>query len=111
MDAEDRLHAECYQWFHNTYPQYRGLLCYNLNNSINAIQGNKNKALGLQQGRADLVLYWRGMAYHLEIKTPAGSQSKAQREWQSIIEANGFCYTIHRSIYSFIECINIILNS
>ena len=24
--SENRIQQECYMWFHNTYPEYRGLL-------------------------------------------------------------------------------------
>lgn len=107
---EDRLQAECYRWFHNTYPNLRGCLCYNLNNSFNSIHGNKNKAMGLQAGRSDMVLYYQGKAYHLELKDTKGSQSKAQREWQTIIEAQGFEYTLHRTVQSFIQRIESIVS-
>lgn len=109
-EAEERLQSEWYTWFHNTYPHYRGLLCYNLNNSANAIQGNKNKGMGLQKGRSDMVLYWKGAAYHLEIKTPTGTQEKTQKEWQHTIEAQGFEYTVHRTKQSFMDRVIQILN-
>lgn len=109
-ESEDRLQTDWYCWFHNTYPQYRGLLCYNLNNSSNKIQGNKNKGMGLQKGRADLTLYWKGRAYHLECKTPEGTQKSDQKAWQAIIESNGFEYTIHRTKEDFIERVEFILN-
>lgn len=106
---EERLQQEWYMWFHNTYPALRGLLCYNLNNSANKIQGNKNKSMGLQAGRSDLTLYWKGRAYHLEVKTPTGTQQPNQRAWQDLIEAHGFEYTIHRSQEDFMDRVKEIL--
>tara|TARA_R110000744_G_scaffold380214_1_gene500192 strand:- start:688 stop:1038 length:351 start_codon:yes stop_codon:yes gene_type:complete len=108
-DAEDRIQSEGYIWFHNTYPQFRGLLCYNLNNSKNAIDGNKNKGLGLQKGRSDLVLYWNGKAYMLECKTPKGRQSTGQVVWQETVEKQGFEYHVFRSKEELIKIITLII--
>lgn len=106
MKAEDRIQAECNMWFTQNYPQYRGLLCYNLNNSANAIQGNKNKAMGLQAGRADMVFYFKGRAFMLEFKTPTGTQQKVQKEWMLQVMKNGFEYHIIRDLETFKNTIN-----
>ena len=99
--GENKMHQMCYTWFHNTFPEFRGLLCYNLNNSRNKIQGTIDKGLGLQKGRSDLVLYYKGKAYMIELKTDEGRQSKEQIEWQSKIEKAGFDYKIIRSFEEF----------
>lgn len=109
MQSEDKIQTDCYVWFHNNYPELRGLLCYNLNNSRNVIEGTKNKAMGLQRGRSDLVLYWQGRAYHIEMKTPIGEQSKEQIEWQRKVEEQGFEYHIGRSLSEFQKIILTIL--
>lgn len=98
---EDRLQQECYIWFHNNYPDLRGLLCYNLNNPKNKIDGNKAKAMGLQAGRSDFVFYISGTAYHIEMKTTEGKQTAKQKIWQEIIEKQGFNYTIIRTFENF----------
>ena len=95
-ETEARIQGHSYVWFHNTYPKLRGLLCYNLNNSRNKIDGSRNKSLGLQKGRSDLVLYLKGTAYMIEVKTETGKQSKDQKEWQQIIESQGFRYFVIR---------------
>lgn len=101
-DSEDRIQSDCYQWFHNEgYPEHRGLLCYNLNNSKHKIDGNKNKGLGLQKGRSDLVFYLDRVATMIEMKTPDGYQSPDQKIWQAKIEAQGFEYLIVRSLEEF----------
>ena len=102
---EERLHANCYKWFHNNYPHLRGLLCYNLNNSANKIQGGKNKLMGLQKGRSDMVFYYNGTAYMIEFKTNTGIQSKEQKVWQKIVESHGFEYHIIRTLVGFKELI------
>ena len=109
MCSEDKLHQDCYVWFHNTYPHLRGLLCYNLNNSRNKIDGARNKAKGLIAGRSDLVLYYSGTAYMIEMKNEDGSQSNEQKEWEAKIKSQGFEYHIIRSLADFQTLITCIL--
>jgi hypothetical protein len=109
MYSEDKIHQDCYVWFHNTYPHLRGLLCYNLNNSRNKIDGARNKAKGLVAGRSDLVLYYSGTAYMIEMKNEDGSQSNEQKEWERIITEQGFQYHICRSLSEFQTLITCIL--
>ena len=106
MQSEDKLQSECYLWFHEKFPEYRGLLCYNLNNSRNRIRASMDKAMGLQKGRADMVLYWKGSAYHIEFKLPNALQSKDQKKWQQTIKEAGFDYVIIRYLKHFQEYIN-----
>lgn len=109
LEAEERIQTACYVYFHNTFPEYRGLLCYNLNNSKNKIDGARNKAMGIQKGRSDLVLYWQANAYHIEMKTPTGEQSPEQIEWQRKVEEQGFEYFLVRSLSEFQKIILTIL--
>jgi hypothetical protein len=106
---EDQLHAKCYLWFHESFPDLRGLLCYNLNNSRNKIQGMMDKAKGLQKGRSDLVFYFNSKAFMIELKTESGKQSKEQVEWQKKIENAGFKYFLCKDLSSFQNLINSIL--
>lgn len=109
--SEDKIHTDCYVFFHNTYPSLRGLLCYNLGNSKNKIDGARNRAKGLQKGRSDFTLYYQGKAYMIELKTETGDQRKEQIEWQCKIESQGFQYFLIRSLSEFQELIkNIIQN-
>lgn len=100
--TEGRVQSECVVWLWNNYPETRGLLCYNLNNSKNEIDGARNKSLGLIKGRSDLVFYWLGKATMIEMKDEDdGEQSEDQRKWQRRIEAHGFEYCICRSLEDF----------
>lgn len=101
MYSENKLHQDCYVWFHNTYPNLRGLLCYNLNNSKNKIDGARNKAKGLIAGRSDMVLYYQSNAFMIEFKTSDGSQSQGQKEWAALVKSQGFQYHIIRSLEEF----------
>jgi len=107
--SEHRIQQEIVVYWNNTYPQYRGLLCYNLNNSVGGYRGKQNKFLGLVAGRSDLVLYLGGVASMIELKASKGAQSVKQKEWQALIESQGFKYFIIRSLDEFKSLIGEIL--
>ena len=101
MLSEVKIQSQIFQWHWNHYPKERGLLCYNLNNSANKIDGNRNKALGLIKGRADMVYYYNSSAIMIELKNAKGKQSKDQILWQELLESQGFTYIVIRSIEVF----------
>lgn len=107
--SEEYIQYECVQWFWNEYPELRGLLCCNKNNSRNKIDGNKWRALGVVAGRSDLVFYYKGVAYHIEMKTPKGGQSPDQKKWEKIITSQGFRYFICSSLFEFQTLIKLII--
>jgi len=106
--SEWKIQASMVAWFGRNFRDQRDLLCANNNNSQNRIAGARNNMIGIRSGRADLTLYWSGRAYHIEVKTPNGNQSESQREFQRLIESNGFTYHIVRSKDEFIELIRFI---
>lgn len=99
--SEDKFQFICYDWFHSTYPELRGLLCYNLNNSRNKIQAMMDKGKGLQKGRADMVFYYNLSALHIELKVDGNAQSSDQIKWQKVIESQGFRYVVVKSFEDF----------
>jgi len=102
---EGRIHQDCYVWFHNSFPELRGLLCYNLNNSRNGIDGARNRSKGVQAGRADFTFYYHREAVMIEIKDEKGKQSHEQRVWQKVVESHGFRYTLCRNFEEFKEVV------
>lgn len=104
--SEGALQALCFQWHWNTYPDERGLLHANNNNSENAIKGNLNKAIGVVQGVADMEYNVKGRTVFIEMKTPSGTQSKAQKTFQALVESQGFPYHIARTFDEFKNLIN-----
>jgi hypothetical protein len=106
MISEGKLQQICFMWAWNAYPHLRGLLCYNLNNSKNKIDGNLNKGKGLIAGRSDMVFYYKGVATMIELKTENGKQSDAQIDWEAKIKAQGFDYYIIRSLEEFQRLFN-----
>lgn len=100
--SEDALQQRCYMWFHNNYPQLRGLLFHVPNGgSRNPIEGKKFKAIGVVPGVADLLFMFKGVTYCLELKTEKGRQSKKQEDWQKLVEKNNFKYYIIRNLTEF----------
>jgi hypothetical protein len=108
--SEDRFQQNCYLWFHNKYPEHRGLLfhCPNGGNR-NAREGAKFKAMGVWSGVADLLFIWNGILYCIELKTPTGTQRKEQREWATIVGNQGLEYYIVREQEVFEELIEHII--
>lgn len=100
--TEDQIQSRCYIWFHNTYPQYRGLLFHVPNGgSRNMMEANKFKSMGVVAGVADIFFLWKTCCFIFEFKTLIGTQSDAQKKWQQAVEAEGFRYIIIRDEETF----------
>ena len=108
---EARLQAECYQWAWNERPITRKILFHveNERTGSNKIDGARRKAMGLVAGVADLILFiargtWHGLC--IEMKTPDGYQRPEQKEWQSLVEAQGYRYEVIRTKEDFQKLID-----
>ena len=114
------------KWFNLQYPQYRGLLVHIPNEGRRTIKvingrpvcigGAKLKAEGLVKGAADLVLfipnkYFHGLCLETKVelfdyssgkeKKTKTYQSPEQREWQALVESQGYRYDVYRNIDEF----------
>ena len=114
------------KWFNLQYPQYRGLLVHIPNEGRRTIKvingkpvcigGAKLKAEGLVKGAADLVLFVPNKYFHalcLETKVElfdysSGKEKKTktyqspeQKEWQALVESQGYRYEVYRNIDEF----------
>jgi hypothetical protein len=114
---EGKIQAECFAWFWNTYPQYRKCLFHVPNENdradSNIIQGAIRKSMGVVAGVADLILLVARGKYHgfcIEMKDEHGTQKPAQKEWQTIVELQGYRYEICRSLEQFKRIIEEYLN-
>lgn len=78
-------------------------MLFHVNNKArNAIEGNKFKAMGVIKGVSDLVLILpMGRVIWIELKTPAGTQQPAQREFEAKVTQRGHTYLIIRSLEEF----------
>jgi hypothetical protein len=104
-DEEHRIQVACFNWFNVQYPKFRGLLYHVPNGGWrDKVVAAKLKAGGVVPGVADLALDMARGGYHgmkIELKTAKGKQSPAQREWQRLVEAQGYRYIICHSLDEF----------
>lgn len=103
---EARLQAACVEWLWNAFPATRGNFIHipNEGNRSNKIDGALRKALGLVPGAPDTFLFLPRGGFHglaVEFKTPVGTQSPAQKDFQARLEANGYRYEICRTFEQF----------
>jgi hypothetical protein len=113
-DLEHRLQCACVRWFRLAYPQHHHNLFAVPNGGYRTPStAAKIKAEGALPGVSDLILLIARGDYHgllIELKTDKGRQSEAQREWQRLIEADGYKYVVVRSIEEFIKVVEAYLN-
>lgn len=110
---EGKIQADCVAHFWNTYPQYRK--CYfaipneNSRTDSNAVTGALRKAMGVTKGVADTFMAIQRGGYgglFIEYKTEVGKQSPEQKQWEIIIQSQGYLYRVIRSLDEFKELIN-----
>ena len=112
-ETELRLQQNCFVWFHNTYPQFRGLFFRIKNEGTNRISGAIGKATGIVPGVSDSILLLPdGMgAQMIEFKTEKGTQSPHQKIWQETITKNLYSYIIIRELTEFQQICKRLLGS
>ena len=104
---ESRIQRACVRWWRLQYPHHAALLFSVPNGGArNVVTASIIKAEGAVRGVADLILFVPRGGFHalcIEMKTPKGRQSPHQKEWQRIVEAQGYRYIVVRSVAEFIE--------
>ena len=60
-------------------------------------------------GFPDLVIFRRGRAFFIELKTPEGVLSPAQKFWREDSERNGFLYMVVRTEAEFLIALDEII--
>ena len=65
---------------------------------ISPKQAGRLKSMGLRAGASDLLVILPGRVIFMEVKTPTGRQSPAQKNFQSIVEGLGHQYALVRSV-------------
>lgn len=103
--AEDDLQMQCVTWFRYQFPSLARLLHHSPNGGRrNAREGARFKKMGVQAGFPDLVLLVASKGYHalfIELKTRIGRQQDTQREYQALVEEQGYMYVVVRSFEQF----------
>lgn len=103
---EEQLQAKCSQWFWNTYPGLRRLLHHNDNNSHNAIEGARKKAIGVVKGIFDMELIVDRAVVFIELKIPPNGLTDEQKDFKEKVETRGHETIIIYSFEDFQKFIN-----
>jgi hypothetical protein len=98
---EMRLQAKCFIRAWNEFPITRRLLFHVANeldmSGDNAIKGAIRRSEGIIKGVSDLILLIPRGCYHglmIEMKWGDNTQSKHQKEWQALVESQGYRYEV-----------------
>jgi hypothetical protein len=65
---------------------------------ISKARAGRLAAMGLRAGASDILVILPGRVIFLEVKTPTGRQSPAQKVFQEIVESLGHEYRLVRSV-------------
>lgn len=69
------------------------------NSGSSRINGARLKTMGMVPGVSDMIyLKPNGSPIMLEVKNEKGSQSKAQKKWEDVVERAGYEYHLVRSL-------------
>lgn len=98
---EERMQANCIQWFWNNYPAQRRMLFHVQQSAYNRIQGSRFKAIGVTKGVSDLVLILNGAVHFIELKLPNGVHSEEQIDFNNKVTSRGHTYVTIRSFEEF----------
>lgn len=108
--AEDDLQMQCVTWFRLQFPKFARLLHHSPNGGRrNAREGARFKKMGVQPGFPDLVLLVASQDCHglfIELKSATGRQEDSQKEYQELVEAQGYRYVLVRTLDQFRAAIN-----
>lgn len=114
-DIEHRIQVSCVRWFRYAYPSYARLLFAIPNGGDRDIRvAQRLKAEGVVAGVADLFLAIGTEVCHgmfIEMKTPQGRQSEKQKEFQRVVEEEGYMYIVCRSLDEFREIVDAYMSS
>lgn len=98
---EDDLQAQIVQALHWTLP---GAVIHHSANQVERggkramMEVARKKRMGMLPGFPDLLLFWRGHALLIEVKTPSGRLSEAQKALHARLEAQGWPVHVCRSV-------------
>lgn len=100
-EEEHLIQVSCVNWFTLVHRNMRHQLFAVPNGGWrNEIVAGKLKAEGVLAGVSDLIFLHKNSQYGallIEMKTPKGTQSDKQMEWQSLIEKDGYKYVVCHS--------------
>jgi hypothetical protein len=113
---ESQIQKACVNWF-RTVPKYKKIqnLLFAVPNGgkRNAFEAKIMKAEGVTAGVSDLILLMSNGFYHslcIEIKTPIGTQTPKQIDFETAVVSHGHKYIVIRSVTQFMVVIENYLN-
>jgi len=105
IQTENKIQQDIVMWFNNKYclmhHKPRLLILSIPNDSINAIETKRKVNTGLLPGASDLIVCLPSKMLWVEIKTPIGTQSIHQKQFQQRVEELGYDYCLIRSLEEF----------
>jgi hypothetical protein len=105
MKTESKIQQEIVMWFRNNYcllqHNPRSVIFSVPNDSKDAKEQMRKKATGLYAGVSDLICIHFGKVLFIEVKADNGIQSPRQKDFQNIVESQGFEYHLVRSLDEF----------
>jgi hypothetical protein len=100
--TEAQIEQAVCQWLH-----FKKYFVFKLKDQTAYRDGKRHKTLPFQiNGVADLCAIKNGETFWIEIKTPTGTQSQAQKVFQKNIEMQGGNYWLIRSLDELKERLN-----
>lgn len=106
-EREHNLQVACVRWLKLQYPQFaHNLFAVPNGGKRDKVTAGKMKAEGVLAGVSDLIFLKSNAnfgALLIEMKDEKGKQSEAQKEWQKLIEADGYKYVVCRSLEDFMR--------
>ena len=110
--SETAIQTAAFTWFHNTYPQYRGLLFSVPNGGRrNKREAARLKYEGLTPGVPDMLFMWNGRVHGFEFKTEQGVWSDEQRNIAAVWYKQRIHITTIRSVEFFQERLEFIMST
>lgn len=110
-ETETTIQQACIKWFSIQYPEDRKLLIHVTNEGKRSYSNGRNLVkAGLIKGVADLILFIPTKEFHglcIEMKTMSKSsrQTTEQKQWQELVERQGYKYVVCRSLEEFINIV------
>jgi hypothetical protein len=105
MKTESKIQQEIVMWFRNNYcllkHNPRSVIFSVPNDSKDVKEQMRKKATGLYAGVSDLICVHFGKVLFIEVKADNGIQSPRQKDFQNIVELQGFEYHLVRSLDEF----------
>lgn len=107
--TESQIQKDCVAWFRRNYPSIEPLFFSVPNGGArNAWTGKILKDEGQRAGVADLILQVPQKGYAslcVEMKTPTGKQSEAQKEYERLATRYRNKYVVCRSFEDFVRAV------